>query len=250
MDVSGPSPALSDVGPGHHALLYAWIARGASLRAGEARALPTLRRAIWRYGLQRGRRMALRAQADGRPLDVMTYLAYGEWEARPGETSAQYVETGPDLQQRVLRCPWNNAWREHDVLRYGATYCLDIDRALLHGFSPALRLDVAGTLSRGQRQCDFCFRGAGLSVVDLDALAALRREVRERAVRPWRYHLGHLYATLADMLPAGLGPLGEEAVEAGLAVYAQTYGQPAVEAIVALRGVDFWASDGPTATTT
>ncbi len=71
----------------HHAPLFAWAARELCRAAGD-RGEGIVRRAVRRYGEQRGRRMALRAQADGHPLDMVHYMAYGEWRAEQGEMAS------------------------------------------------------------------------------------------------------------------------------------------------------------------
>jgi hypothetical protein len=63
-----------------HALLFAWVALEAVVRAGGEMAAPVMRAAIRRHGEQRGHRMALRAQQDGQPLSIASYLSYRERE--------------------------------------------------------------------------------------------------------------------------------------------------------------------------
>ena len=70
----------------HHAMLFAWISSAVVARVGTGRGEDVVRRGVRRYGEERGHRMALRAQADGEPLTMASYLAYGEWEVELGET--------------------------------------------------------------------------------------------------------------------------------------------------------------------
>ena len=48
----------------HHALLFAWLTKAIIRRVGHEKAEPVVRQAVQRYGEQRGRRMAFRAQAN------------------------------------------------------------------------------------------------------------------------------------------------------------------------------------------
>ncbi|RIE05846.1 hypothetical protein SMC7_05445 [Candidatus Cryosericum terrychapinii] len=69
----------------HRAVLFAWVAREAIARMGEEVAVPVIRASVRPYGEQRGHRMALRAQQDGQPLSMASYLSYREWEVPAGE---------------------------------------------------------------------------------------------------------------------------------------------------------------------
>jgi hypothetical protein len=71
-------PIRSAFSPTHHALLFAWMSLEIIRRAGADEGECIVRSAVQRYGEQRGRRMALRAQANGHPLTMTHYLAYGE----------------------------------------------------------------------------------------------------------------------------------------------------------------------------
>ena len=205
-------------GPECHALLFAWLAREA-MRPRRDGDEDVIRRAVWRYGVQRGSRMAQRAQAAGHPLDFLHYLAYSEWRARPEAFEITVLENAPHLHQQVYRCPWHQAWADADLMPYGRLYCLDIDRAVAHGFNPELVLEVNGTHTNGAACCDFVFREAGLTPERQAELDALRVELGDSAVMGWDYHCGHLYQTLRNALIAAYGPEGEAMAEVALAVF-------------------------------
>jgi hypothetical protein len=207
---------------------------GDGIAAGEL-----LREAVMRYGQQRGRRMAQRALADGRPLTWRTYLAYGEWRAAPCSSQNQVIATGDDLHQVALVCPWHAAWRERDLLPYGRHYCLWIDVAIAQGFNPELALDVPGTLSNGAPRCDFLYREANLNDADLDEIAAERMALAPRTVMPWDYHLGHLYKTMGEVIVAELGPAGQQLATDALAAWGAEFGPEAVAAVTRHLETDF-----------
>lgn len=211
----------SVLGPREHALLFAYLVREVIERVGPGRGALAVGEAVWRYGVQRGRRMALRAQTDGRPLDWATYLAYGEWRAPEGVQRSETLATAPDLHRRVYTCPWHQAWLEHDLLPYGKHYCLHIDRALAHGFNPALVLHVGSTLADGSSYCDFRFEGADSSPADMAHIEQLRLELSPRVVMPWAYHLGHLYKTIGQALVEQLGAMAHLLISDGLTAFAQ-----------------------------
>lgn len=225
----------------HHALLFGWIARAVLVSVGEPTGAAALRKAVQRYGNQRGRRMALRAKASRHPLNMLNYIAYREWKSSPGnQHERQMVEKAPDARVHIYQCPWYTAWKEHDLMSFGRYYCLEIDQALVHGFNPDLRLDVNGTLSNGAERCEFVYHGANLTSPNF-VLLAYRQAVLpgKSALMPWEYHVGHLFTTLEKVLVAELGEAGRLAVQTGLSEFTQQYGEQAAQCVVDYRTVDF-----------
>lgn len=214
----------------HHALLFAWLSRAVVERVGAEQGEKVIRKAVRRYGEQRGRRMALRAEADGEPLTMFNYFVYGEWAPAPGDkTRQEMVETVPHARSRVYQCPWHTAWVDHDLLPYGRLYCLEVDEALVRGYNPDLQLDVLSTLSSDGDCCEFLFYEAHLTETPVKG-----------SVMPWDYHLGHLFTTIKEVVVEELGQTGQDAINAGLADFAARYGREAAEAVTAFSGTDFW----------
>jgi hypothetical protein len=216
----------------HHALLFAWISRAVLQRTGEAQGEAVIRAAVRHYGAQRGRRMALRAEASGHPLTMTSYMTYGEWRAGDDEMAREITRIEPHLRAVMNDCPWHEAWAEHNLMAYGRLYCLEIDEALVRGFSPNLRLDVNCTRTNGGPYCEFVYH-------DVNPAAAADIEPPEDAVMPWAYHLGHLYKAMHEVVVRELGPMGEEAIGAALADFAARYGEAAAQIITAYRDTDF-----------
>jgi len=224
----------------HHAVLFALLARSVITHLGVESGEKVVRQAVRRYGEQRGRRMALRAQRDGEQLTMLNYMAYGEWRTEPGESAQRSVELVPHARSFADRCPWQQAWMESDLLRYGRLYCLEIDQALVRGFNPALRLDVLSTLSNDGRPCEFIFYDANLTPENVDHLDRKKTANQQKgAVLSWEYHAGHLYAAVKSMLAAELGEDGDPILQEGLTEFARRYGDEAVQAVLSYQFVDF-----------
>jgi len=200
----------------HHAMLFAYLAREAVARAGKAEGERIVRLAVRRYGEERGRRMALRAVADGLPLTMTTYLAYGEWRASADSMSREVLSTAPDAHTLVYLCPWHEAWIGADLVTYGRLYCLEIDEALVRGFNPSLVIDVKGSRPNGADCCDFVYHDG-----DLDDLPPSPGAC---AVMPWSYHCGHLLSTVSRVLLAELGAPGQDALDAAMDAFRARYG--------------------------
>jgi hypothetical protein len=224
----------------HHAVLFALLSRSAVTHLGIENGEKVIRQAVRRYGEQRGRRMALRAQRDGEQLSMLNYMAYGEWRVEPGESAQRSAEIVPHVRSFVDRCPWNQAWVESDLLQYGRLYCLEIDQALVRGFNPALRLDVLSTLSNDGHPCEFVFYGANLTPEN-SALLDQKKSANQQngAVLPWEYHAGHLYAAVKFTLAAVQVEDGDSILQVALAEFARRYGDEAVQAVLSYQLVDF-----------
>ena len=212
----------------HHALLFAWIARAIVEQVGQEPGEAAVRKAVRRYGEQRGGRMALRAGADDREWSMTNFRVYGEWQASdPAHSESEKLEIAPDFHNKVVRCPWNTTWVEADLLPYGRLYCLEIDAALARGFNPDLTLEVHRTLANDGEPCEFVYREAG------EPVAAAGR------VRSWNYHSGHLYWTMRAVLAQELGDAGIAAAQHALKTFAERCGQDLADAVLTYEGEDF-----------
>lgn len=237
MTMKQPQQEMTEV---HHALIFACIARAAVKSAGEEMAGAALRKAVRIYGEQRGGRMALRAKANGHALNMGNYLAYCEYKISPGGMQQAIVEKVPHVRTYVSRCPWHTTWKENDLLPYGRFYCQVIDEAVVRGFNPALKIDVRGTQTNGGERCEFVFHDANLNLFTTLSIG-YKKAIKpgSKAVMPWSYHAGHLFATLEKVLVEELGPMGQSAVETGLADFSARCGAQAVETIIAGREINY-----------
>lgn len=224
----------------HHALLFAWIGKAIVKLVGEQTGEAILRKAIRQYGEERGRRMALRAHANKHALSMVNYFAYSEYRISPGEMELEIIRQSPHARLCISKCPWNTAWKENGLLALGRLYCLEIDQALVHGFNPALQLDVKGTQTDGAAACEFVYHDADPTLPNY-LLIGYRRAVRPgvKAVMPWDYHVGHLFTTLEKVIVEELGEEGQRAIEAGLAEFAERYGEQAMQRVLASRSKDY-----------
>jgi hypothetical protein len=224
----------------HHALLYGWISRAVVELVGEQKGEAVMRKAARQYGEERGRRMALRAKANGHPLSMINYIAYMEWKASPGEMKRKVVESSPHAKVYVHECPWYIAWEKKGMIPYGRFFCLEIDKALVSGFNPELRLDVNGTRTNGSAQCEFVFHDANLRILNY-VLLGYRKVVKpgKKALMPWEYHIGHLFKTVEKVVVDDLGDVGYRAANAALVEFAKQYGEQAAQKVMEHRNTDF-----------
>lgn len=221
----------------HHAVLFGLLARSAIDALGYEAADEQVSQAVRHYGHQRGHRMALHAKRHGWPLDMVSYFGIKEWaitdgapnEGKNGDCDAYHVGI-------VTRCRWTQVWRKYHMEDVANWYCRDIDVALLHGFNPALRLEVKRSFSRGDECCEFHWMDAHRD----EAVRACERE-RGRianATRDWAYHTAHLYRAFEDVF-VPLGETGQEALRQAQASFAELFGADAWQAVEALTSLDF-----------
>jgi hypothetical protein len=223
-----------------HAVLFALIARQVFTRYGAEKGLPALRKAIRRYGEQRGRRMALRATANGDELNMTNYMVYGEWSYVTDGGQMERIEDHKDIRMTVQRCPWADAWTEAGLLAYGRYYCQEIDAALLRGFNPDLLIEVKKTLSNDGVPCEFIYRQAVLEPgKTLAAISEKSARLESQRLMPWEYHCGHLYQACSLVMGEEFGPKGRVTVQNALAEFALRYGGAAAGTVAGYSKTDF-----------
>ena len=221
----------------HHAMLFAYLAKRVIDTFGNA-GKEAVTAGVIRYGEQRGHRMALRTQADGFPLDVENYLAYGEWEAFPGQMDLRFPTYRPEVRMENHRCPWHTEWSRRGLLEYGKYYCRDVDAALARGYN-GMELKLLANRALGDDCCDFVFCGCCVPEERMDALAEKRRRLGNKAKMPWEYHTGHLYSAMRQAILDAFGEEGKQAIELALDDYEQEYGKAARALVLEYADLDY-----------
>ncbi len=222
----------------HHAMLFAFLAKETLAECGE-KAHDVLLEGVKRYGEQRGRRMARRAQADGQPLTVASYLAYGEWVAEPGDMDLRFPAYSPEVNMRNYQCPWYEEWAKRQLLDYGWYYCAVVDAAIARGFREDLVLDILEMRVKGEECCNFYFRQSQVSDEEQLKLGELRDRLGSRARMDWAYHTGHLFKTMKQAITGVFGAKGETAVTRALEAYEAEYGSKARKLVEEYEKVDY-----------
>ena len=226
--------------PTHHALMMGWISKAVVGEVGEEEGERIIRKAVVKYGNQRGKRMAMRAEANGHPRTFANWVPYAEIKLRMGDFKMEFLERSPDARWRTSRCPWSDAWAENDLMQYGRFFCMEIDRAVVQGFNEDLVLEVNSTLSNGAEYCDMTCREADLTAMKMAGIA-WKKVVRpgRTAVMPWEYHVGHLYKTLGEVITEELGDQAADVMAAALEDFTDRYGEAATETVLSYQDTDF-----------
>lgn len=202
------------------------------------RGIEAFRLCVRYYGEQRGRRMAQRAVADGRPLTYDVYREYGEWvntetvkalgEANQSET----VSVAPDYEVHVKVCPWNAEFRELGLPEAGIAYCSELDPSICRGFNPAIRYRTVQTL-HDHEYCIQRVEEAGLKPGE-------HKPARKAdGLKSFRYHCAHSYWSFREITAGIFGNAGDETAEEVLSDIAAAWGEEARSIIEAYRDTDF-----------
>ncbi|MCK5098662.1 MAG: L-2-amino-thiazoline-4-carboxylic acid hydrolase [Desulfobacteraceae bacterium] len=224
----------------HHALLFVCVAKSVIKETGEETGGILIRKAVRKYGEQRGKRMALRAQKYGYDLTMDNYLAFGEWEVPKNDMDFKLTEKNPHARLIVYKCPWHETWEENDLLDYGQYFCKEIDTALVRGFNPSLVLEVNSTQTNDKKPCDFLFKDAGLSFFKMLGLA-YKKKIRpgRKVIKPWEYHTGHLYKTMGEVIRQELGDKTGKIMEDALNNFAIYFNEKCIAVIKKYKSTDF-----------
>lgn len=206
----------------HHAVLFALLSKYAIEQCGE-QGKDAILEGVNRYGEERGERMAQRALEHGDPLDLVSYQAYGEWRAQPGQMETAVLRTEPTLVTAIMKCAWCDAWKKHGLLEYGKYYCIPIDAALYRGFRSDLTVKPIVNLSWVDDPCEFDW-SLPLRQEDSDRLEKKCEELRDSCVRDFNFHVAHLFHTVSEVLIEQLGRRGKIPIDAAVFRFIELFG--------------------------
>ncbi len=179
---------------------------------------------VKRLGKERGTRMAARAILRGDRLDFINSQAYGEWRAEPGDMEFQTFSTPESAVSRAPKCAWNDSWRKHGLLEYGKYFCTCIDEAVIKGFNSSLECEVVSNLTWGADSCEFNWK-TPLSPEEEIKIAAKKKELGDRCVRDFNYHIGHVVHSVGGEITYLLGEDGQDAVDAAVFEFTNIFGR-------------------------
>ena len=221
----------------HHALLFAFITREI-LKADEEKGKLAVTEAVRHYGLQRGKRMALRAVRDGNPLNGLTYEMYSEWKCFPGQVDCSVESRDGCLRIRYGRCPWHTEWKHSGMMEIGRYYCDYVDAAILEGFGISDG-GIVCTRTDGMPTCDIVFRGDHYNSSSQEEMEKKKEQLGDRAKMPWQYHVGHLYQCLRDSVCKYFEGNADELIETAMKNYASQFGEEAAALVLEYADLDY-----------
>jgi len=224
-----------------HALIYGLMGKYAEALCGEA-GMDALAKGTVQYAKERGLRMAKRCLADGRELSMQSYLLYAEWADTRGWTGIEVSGIVPKFLNHVEKCAWHIAWKQYDLMRYGAVYCTWVDKNLVKGFNPENEVVIDSVLTHGAPSCEFDWLGADFaSEQEFYDLMALKASMAERNVKDFLYHSAHILSALRRIFYVELGVAAtEEICTKALAEYESFMGKEKRAALIEEAKLDFF----------
>ncbi|MDW7669669.1 MAG: L-2-amino-thiazoline-4-carboxylic acid hydrolase [Bacillota bacterium] len=228
--------------PKHHAMLFSYIVKAARVEL-DSKADEIVKKAVKNYAMQRGRRMAKRVKKDGLELSTLNYLAYGEWEASPGDMDVEFKDNDEDINMVVHKCPWYDTWNSENILEYGEPYCKYVDEYLAKGYREYLVLAVDGTRTEGAEVCDFYFKDEALDDEDFEILAKRKEKLGSKAKKDWDYHIGHLLSAMEEVFTEELEDEGPKIIDKALELYQDKFGKEAYVRLMEYRDLDYESVD-------
>lgn len=221
----------------HHAMLFAYIAKE-TIQAFGAQGEEAVVQAVRDYGLQRGKRMAMRAKMDGVKVDGMCYDLYGEWECFPGQVECSQCVCDGNYTLKYKRCPWYTEWKQFGMLQYGKYYCGHVDEAIIEGLGIA---DGGLQSSRvdGCHSCNLVFRDRKYTQADCQRQVARKENLGAQAKMPWEYHVGHLYQAMRNAILARFPREGYRVLKRAMKNYESHFGTQAKNLVMAYAERDY-----------
>ncbi len=141
-------------GFGLAAQLFASVAKSVMERLGPEEGAALLREAVDYFGEQRGRRIAERVKAEGRPLTFKNWLIHTDIDTNANFQNVPDIDGG-DLVARVSDCTFFNAAEEWGLGEYARIYCEHADFAILRGYNPDIKLVLGTRQETGSGECVF-----------------------------------------------------------------------------------------------
>ena len=223
----------------NQAMMFAFLSRAAIEARGEE-GRKAIQKGMIRYGRERGARMAVRARANGDPVELWTNQAYGEWKPDyDGQMEFGMIRNLPSYQTYISKCAWCEAWKKYDILEYGHEYCVNVDAAVYEGFGcGAVCTPVSTAMSWGGTRCEFDW-GKALSEEDLKKVAEKKKALGTSAMRDFDFHTAHIYCSVSDELRKAFPDEAGAMIDSAVADYIELFGQEAYDCLLEFSPDEF-----------
>jgi predicted hydrocarbon binding protein len=142
----------------HMGHFFAIMAKAVIDRLGKEEGSALLKAVVEDFGMRRGRRIAEKVRALGKPLALKNFVLYGDMDSA-GVTSGMTpsIEDG-DFLLEIKHCEFDQGAKDAGLGEYAYHYCKYIDTVILKGYNPDLKLEVLKNLSAGDDACLFRYR--------------------------------------------------------------------------------------------
>lgn len=136
--------------------LFASVAREVVRTLGPVEGEELLKRAVSSFGAERGKRIAGRVSALGKPLSLRNWIIYTD--ISPSNFPAKVEFPGGCLEAQVEKCAFMAAADQWGLREYASAYCRHADHAILEGYNPEVELTLKSRHDTGKNFCVFRYR--------------------------------------------------------------------------------------------
>lgn len=115
-----------------------------------------VKRGVWNFGVERGKGIADRAKARGKPNNSDNYLTSYDMD-RSDEFESFDTYGDGQVEQLFTKCVFASQFQKDGMEEYGILYCEMIDPAIAYGYNPNLQcIHEKHFFTHGE--CTFCFK--------------------------------------------------------------------------------------------
>jgi len=135
--------------------MFYYLARGL-IKSVETEGEAAVRRAIRRFGRERGELMRQGHLDEGYEINIENLLAYYDLPIDVGFDN-RIVESGPDVSRNeIFVCKYHDVWKTYpDGNDISKIYCEEIHHQIFGAYDPATQINLATTLTRRDECCRF-----------------------------------------------------------------------------------------------
>ncbi len=140
-------------GFGLAAQLFSVMAKHVIASLGPAEGEKLIRAAVEEFGRERGRRIAGKVTAAGKPLSLRNWIIYTDIAPENFPVKTSFPDG--DLVAQVGDCSFMSSARKWGLGEYAKLYCKYADHAILGGYNPDVTLKLDDRHSTGRDYCTF-----------------------------------------------------------------------------------------------
>jgi predicted hydrocarbon binding protein len=134
-----------------YAQLFCTIAEELITQCGEEGG-KALINAVQKFGEKRGRKRAEIVKSLGKENSLKNFFIYGDSDDMSElKLRLKLIDGNPEII--VRDCAFCNGCKEWGKEEYGNIYCEYIDKSMLKGYNPHLKLEMRSFLTKGDKNC-------------------------------------------------------------------------------------------------
>jgi hypothetical protein len=115
-----------------------------------------LRRAIRRFGQERGLRMRQHHLEQGLEISMYNLFTHYDFPSDDRFRRNEIELTDQTRLSETLVCPFHGVWTRHaDGNRVGRVYCEEVHHAIFNGYDRAVQTNLSTSLTQGDDRCRF-----------------------------------------------------------------------------------------------